>query len=204
MAWAWCKAWLQSGHPITHLSRTHQKAGWRGTLGRQMDPVCMEGLVARGFHCAERASSFSIVSGSMVRILERLPSLCCDNVHSKHHSIQNKQRWAHHAFAQRAALCMCVLYQFKGLTYSGSHNSIADAISWNSMQVFFALVVSARRQPTPIPQALWKIFVACQLDWLSDIWRILLMDSLRTASQQAQGELTLQSRQGTWTFVEAY
>ena len=79
----------------------------------------------------------------------------------------------------------------------GVNNSIADAISWNSMQVFFALVVSARRQPTPIPQALWKIFVACQLDWLSDIWRILLMDSLRTASQQAQGELTLQSRQGT-------
>jgi len=42
-----------------------------------MDPVCMEGLVARGFHCTERASSYSIVSGSMGQILGEVAKSVC-------------------------------------------------------------------------------------------------------------------------------
>ena len=94
---------------------------------------------------------------------------------------------------------VCAYYNInlRAAHIAGVDNSIADAISRNSMQAFFALAPSARRQPTPIPQALWRIFVESQPDWLSDVWRRSLTDSLRTASQQAQEELTLQRKQGT-------
>ena len=55
----------------------------------------------------------------------------------------------------------------------GAINTADDAISHNSMQVFFTEVPYARPQPDVVSPALWDLLVAQQPDWTSVIWQSL-------------------------------
>ncbi len=60
----------------------------------------------------------------------------------------------------------------------GIHNTYADAISRNSLQVLFAGRPSACHLPCSIPGALMSLLVYTQPDWLSPSWQQLLRTSL--------------------------
>ena len=78
-------------------------------------------------------------------------------------------------------------------------NLSADALSHNHMQVFFSVNPEANRDPTRIPEPLWKILVLSQPDWLSRNWRQSLATSLGIASQAAHGGAMLQDSPATST-----
>lgn len=99
------------------------------------------------------------------------------------------------------------MHLLRGLHFVCAYHNInlrASHIIAESITPLLMLLLTLVRQPEDSqPQShrhCERIFVASHLDWLLDIWRSLLMNSLRTALQQAQ-ELTLQSRQGILTFV---
>ncbi len=78
--------------------------------------------------------------------------------------------------------------RLKALHIEGSQNVIADAISRGHMQVLFQHKPEADVQPTPIPMEVWSFLLNQKPQWMSDHWRRLLHNSLKTAWHQAQEE----------------
>lgn len=63
----------------------------------------------------------------------------------------------------------------------GVLNVAADAISRNRMQVLRQTVPNAQLQPDQVPQALWKLLVLTQPDWMSVNWKTLLTSYVKLA-----------------------
>lgn len=94
----------------------------------------------------------------------------------------------------RCLFFFCAHYdiQLRAQHLSGVHNSVADAVSRNHLQVFRELHPLAAPRPTPIPPALWEMLVVRRPDWLSAAWRELLQSSLSAALPLAHaGHTTL-------------
>ena len=52
----------------------------------------------------------------------------------------------------------------------GRHNTLADALSRNNLQLFRSLSPQAHQSPTPIPAALLHLLIVEQPDWTSRSW----------------------------------
>ena len=72
----------------------------------------------------------------------------------------------------------------------GVLNIPADAVSRNNLQVFREAVPgSSLILPVPIPPQLWQLTVTQMPDWLSPIWRSLLVNCWKTVQLKVQDEL---------------
>lgn len=68
---------------------------------------------------------------------------------------------------------------------SGVLNTLADAVSRNSLQALRQLHPTLESQATPVPAALWHLLVVVRPDWTSPTWSSLLTTSLGIAWQSA-------------------
>ena len=73
----------------------------------------------------------------------------------------------------------CFQCQVKVEHIPGVLNTAADALSRNSLQVFQQCVPSAHSQPSIVPVAVSQMLMGEKLDWLSPVWRSMLVSICR-------------------------
>ena len=61
---------------------------------------------------------------------------------------------------------------------SACHNQTTDALSRNTLQLFFSLCPQARPTPDPIPQEVIKMAMITKAKWTSPVWRALFRATL--------------------------
>ena len=76
-------------------------------------------------------------------------------------------------------------FRLKAEHVPGKLNKGADALSRNSLQVFYKVRPDANQQPTPIPPPLFNMLIKYQPDWLSHNWQQWLRDTCSWESPPA-------------------
>jgi len=107
-----------------------------------MVPVCMEGLVARGFHCTEKASKFLFYCLWQygAHFGEDAKSVCYVSQPVFYLPMNIVCNWSTYrsCSGMTGLHFVCAHYNINlgpHILVVGVNNSIADAISWNSMLV---------------------------------------------------------------------
>lgn len=86
---------------------------------------------------------------------------------------------------------------------AGTKNTLADVLSWNNMELFFALHPQAYHSPHPIPLALLDLLVHTKPDWTSPCWSATFNTIFSLPSQGTQCVPMPPATIGTASFAHA-